>query len=414
MICYNHLSKKLVLNNRYGGILVASLIDEFHKKTQIREALECRRQAWMRIFKKGRATFSEMMEADFGTRNPKGLDIDNQFDDKEIALKMGMQLISMGKTSWQKPDSIQLHPILKLFSYLPVPTNLKIPVIQKHISDIHSHESLHSRQIKEDVDGMGWRFNSTFSKAANIEETIKGKWVRAATRLCSLGKYKVQGYLDNEQEIQARLHEIFTNAYQDWGKLPVTQNEFIAAAYHVDLQVPPELISELEQTKEGQKALQDFQVHPIIKTEVKFQVTLLNAVNKYAKACNISPETWKDLYSHYYGGILELYQDKKGLSRIISGYPETHETKKVLYEIYDKELTNQDIDDYAQKIPDDCIELFLHTARKHRNPESLVRKFAQAFANRGVSVHNCNLMPDKTLPSIRKNMALIPIYSCFN
>ena len=363
----------------------ATLTAEFSRENQIREALRAREDSWLNIFKKGHAKLSEIMKADFGTETPNGLDIDYWPGESRIDFKKSSFTERfMGHVKWVVPDTVRFHPILNLVKDLP------IPQIRKNLVDMLSHETIHTRQGKEAQYGLGQLYNGFFldniPKSQTEEAKAQAKRIERNSLVKSFGKYKVAGYLDEQVEIQARMHEIVSKAYHDWGRMPITPEGALAAMHHVGLDVPSKIISDLQRTREGRKALNDFQINPVTKDAVKRPVALLNKVNDYAEVCNIPAKTWKSEHLHYYGGLLELYGDKKGRARMFE-MQSFHEVKKALKAVDDsEELDGQGISKISKSFPEFYISGFLFSLINQGNDKELVIAFAQEFKDQGKEI----------------------------
>ena len=359
-----------------------TLKTEFSREEQIRKALDNRQQAWMGLFAKRSAMLSEIMEADFGTQNPVGLDIDYWPGDHKIDFKKSeISRRFMGGVNFDFPQTVQFHPIFRLIAKLPIAT------IRKNFADMLAHETIHSRQGIELRYGL-WRLHDgTFLENVPAPETKQAKAqvdkLEKDSLRSSFGRYKIVGYLDEKIEIQARMHEIVSNAYHDWGRMPIIPIEFLAAMYHAGIKVPQETVDDLHEIEEGKKALYDFKLNPITKEAVKRPVSLLNRVNDYAQVCKTSLETWENWHLYYYAGLLELYGDTKGRARM-SGDPSLYPVKKVLKNVFDcKNLDDAKIKALSKEIPDFHILGFILALTEHKDAKKLVKAFVQEFKNQG-------------------------------
>lgn len=361
-----------------AAMVLPSLKSDWEKDDKIRNALAAREERWLNILKKEKASLSEITVADFGTKAPVGLDINHWIDDPEIALQDARKSKNynsnkrqhwkfFASVTWQTPEKVNLHPVFNLLKNLPT-----LP-LQKNVINMLSHETVHNRQSFE----MQLNFNtiahhrSSLQKAVPEDESAlnKIKNLQKPNLSNHFGKYAIKDYLAKNVEIEARMHEIISNAYHEWERMPVTQNEFFAGMHHAGMKVPKNILDELESTKDGQEALENFKLGKTVKDAVKRPVNLLNQVQKYAEICGNDEEIWRENNTLLYGHLLELYGDIKGRARM--GFEENpREAFIFLKKIKesDSTLSDDEIERYAANVSDHSVPVLLNLCPEYRKP----------------------------------------------
>ncbi len=245
---------------------VDTLKESWNKNERISAALAMREERLFALLKAGGGKLSDFMQADFGTKNPIGLDIDHWAGDPEITLQDARDSLYykddkafhwkfLGSVTWATPDKVNLHPIFNQLKKLP-----SFP-LKKHAMDMISHEALHSRQGFEKQAGFDCIPDMSCLAGIEPKNTAQKKKVsrlETGVSLKSFGKYSIKGYLSSSVEVQARMHEIIPQAYVEWGRIPATQTEFFAAMHHTGMKVSPSIIEDLKNTEAGRAALKDF------------------------------------------------------------------------------------------------------------------------------------------------------------
>lgn len=352
----------------YGKKGDMSLKDAWEKNRHIQKALLDKEERWMSMFKKGHGSLSEIMKADFGTENPVGLDVDHWADDVPISFQDARDSAFyndnkmyhwkfLGSVRWTTPEKVDLHPVFSVLKKLP-----SFP-FQKEATDMFSHETLHSRQGFERKLGFYSLYNISVLKGAepkDDEGSKKIKGLQTSVSIKSFNKYSIKDYLAEDVEVQARFHEIITNAYSEWGRVPNTPTEFFAGMHQAGMKMPPSIMNELSGTQEGRAALETFKLGTIAKESVKRPVDLLNAVHEYAKACGAEEALWKEKYLYIFGHQLELYGDKMGRERMDMG-ENPRATLQVLKALLETKapLTAQESLNYASQIPAEHSPYFM-------------------------------------------------------
>lgn len=362
-----------------------SLKDEYDRGDDIQNALDRREKAWLGIMRHGSATLSEIMVADFGTKNPVGLDIDHWNGDPTINFNITpKQKKFLGSVTFAEPEIVNIHSVFNILKKLPL-----FP-LQKNAADMFSHEVIHCRQGFERQFGIfnayrGFLDNVNPQDQEAIEKTDK---IEKSSLRRSFGKYKIKGYLDNEVEIHARMHEIFSNAYHDWGRMPSSGVELLAAMHHLGAKVPLGLVSELFDSEQGQKALKDFQVNPVTKDATARPVSLLNRVYEYGEACGMDSQHWKSSNSYLYGTLLELYGDTKGRERMFDDVLSTHSVAKAIKSVHGLEsVGRQDIEELSADVPDRYTSFFIIALRNCEETRDTAQLFEQALLEQGRISH---------------------------
>ncbi len=284
------------------------------------------------------------------------------------------------------PDKVDLHPIFNQLKKLP-----SFP-LQKHAMDMISHETIHCRQGFEKQAGFNCipNISSLAGMKPKGEDGAK-KIDRLETKvsLKSFGKYSIKGYLSSNVEVQARMHEIMSQAYAEWERMPVTKTEFFAAMHHTGMKLPPSIIENMESTDAGRVALLDFKLGELVKDSVKRPVDLLNNVYDYAHNCYADIILWNDVYPVLYGNLLELYGDKLGRERMGLGQSPRNAFLVLTQLLKSDDMNQEDIDSLVDEIPQYIRSTFLGVLKSRGASEGITCAVEHALNQQG-KINNIN------------------------
>ncbi|MGZ9097830.1 MAG: hypothetical protein ACXW30_05995 [Micavibrio sp.] len=113
-------------------------------------------------------------------------------------------------------------------------------------------------------------------------------------------------------EIQARLHEIVTDGYQRWGKLPQNRAELFAAMKNSGFKLPESIRKEMEQSPDIDNIRRIFsgwrvQNEAQAVSDITFAEKLLTAKGRV--------EFWDKAMPELYSDLIEMYGDSQGRAR---------------------------------------------------------------------------------------------------
>ena len=305
-------------------------------------------------------TSADILRADLGTDNPKGLNLQPILDNETVAVRYQNDKSYMDRYGlWR---TIQAHflfggsanyyddvPTINMAHYYR-PTQNKNGVVldggDKN-ANTFAHEHTHIRQGLQLFSGI----TSTASSSLVLrplefiyhEEQRLGKIKILFNRLSNnidamtpsglasllgphipltiqrYGKNYINSYLGRDEEMQARLHEILASGHAVWRRMPSTKVELWAALSQCGLNTPKNIKDTLKNTEEGQQALQNFSSNSVLRDTIASTVRAFNLVYGYAGNEKGRAHLWNHAYPYLYGNLLELYGDDLGRERMDMG-----------------------------------------------------------------------------------------------
>lgn len=348
----------------------------WNKARDVNTRIMERSDRWRDIHRSGGADVSEYIKADFGGKNPNGLDVDEQ-EKQFIKLESTFASSSFKEAGLYKKiaglrcggwvqhnvkDTISLNPIyysevaLKVKKILGIFTGEQ----ESSMADIIPHEFVHTRQHASDHSGWLRRNRGNdieyvgvndlsapqqmWRKASRLYQNVS---VGAKTRADTIGNYYARNV-----EMQARLHEIMAYGYTQWQVLPTNKIELQAALHNLGVKTPESVLKALEESEEGQAALQYFTVMPSLQAQVLGTVNTFNRIHKYIGERDVQEGMWEVKYPVLYCELLEFYGDKLGRERLGLGVnPKPAISALIALKNHEGELTVSHANELVKDIP---------------------------------------------------------------
>lgn len=352
--------------------------------------LRARAERLYRLMMRGHATSAEILEADFGTKNPRGLDVEYPDLDNEMVpmtedpefkkwdeqkqqdeLKKFLGFYNEGEVFYLHPDfyDLETDPSYRLYG----------------TSQVLPHEHIH--RLQQDDFEAGFSFlpvnMQNYDLFSPIEEKgIKGKIKRlyqkfnqaaADKKMERKSLSRISDYLSKEDEIQARMHEVIATGYALWMRMPRTKIQLWAALHNMGLDTPKHIRKILHGTDEGKEALKMFHVTRPMRPYLRETTKQLNAVYDYATLPERRALLWDEAYPALYGNLLELYGDKLGRERMGLG-KNPAETKKIIQQLQKGALApdSQQISFAVASLPASQSEVLI---------TAIINKFSEGDSN---------------------------------
>lgn len=291
------------------------------------------------------ATSEEIFTADFGTRHPKGLDVTYPDHDQRIVSFDKSERFQVRHENEKANDKRTTYGMafgeeeVAINDGFYQETDWKKASLK--LSGTVAHEHIHCLQAADISNG--WEeamttVNMTFVIAPVVEDDLEGRvkgiyrdMRRAADHVIKRWEandlqniFKVQssnefteGYLAQDCEMQARLHEVLAQGYAIWQQMPATKTELWAALHNCGLRTPDSVMAELRNSEDGQASLKKFAISSSNRAKFDLGSTeQLNEVFNYAALPERRDILWKHVYPNLYGNLLELYGDGPGRERM--------------------------------------------------------------------------------------------------
>ena len=351
----------------------------------------------------GRATVGQLLEADFGTAKPVGLEIVSpplasvEFDVMKLDFGRGARawrhsirnLLGCQGIYYRFQGRVLINPTLVSTATLPS------TAATVRLGNVVMHEAIH--RLQDDARAAGWD-SSYYTN--NVADALALPAVRCWTdrgRLLAArfnreardgligARGQIAGYLAQDVEMQARLHEVITTGYAAWNRMPVTKIELWAALHGLGLATPPQVMGVLRDTPEGRQALRHFTGNAVIGNHIKDQVSQLNEVYRYGSLSENKFALWKEAMPRLYGNLLELYGDRLGRERMGLGLnPKPHQAllAVILYDPpADRDRLGAMIDDVPAALKPDLLQKLIYRycddARNVATADFIVRRILQ-------------------------------------
>lgn len=349
------------------------------RQDQVVRTIQKRKSMWMGILRDGKASLSDIMKADFGQSSPNGLNVSHWHGDTEIVFDITEEQKGfLGSVWFDEPERVCLHSMfdrLKNLSWFP---------LYGQAISMLSHEVIHSRQGFERHVGVFTLCSNFLHEAEprNEGERQYSEQMERRTKFLSAGKYDLRGYLAEDVEMQARMHEAFAIAYHEWQVMPTTRTEFFAAMHCAGFQIPKSTLEALENSEDGQDALKRFELSSYTKAQMWLPVSLINQVYAVAEVCSGNDQLWEDRNAFYYGSLLDLYGDQEGIARM---FPQWENRRHVIEVLHAIKQGNGDKNtaEVADGIPSVFSAYFLNGLKYQNQPHDFISTFEDAFESQG-------------------------------
>lgn len=300
------------------------------------------------LYEQGEATALQMLDADFNGFPPKGLDIVNPprmnmsfrsvfshphfyvmtMNPFKIStlLTFGVLGLLKGAIAYSAIVAVRMASICGFVMPGVRPRTIHINPLwafkrktkngAETLSNIQSHESKHVYQVYDGEESLS---------SAVLQDRHK---VEAFLKEDESSRYNL--YLAAEAEIQARLHTVIVNAYQQAGIMPTCKQTLIAALYSQGIDIPQKIITKMQSTMTGVQALEQYpRCHDFI--EGYSDKRTVHNMNKLAKA--IMPEHteffWTIIIPRIYGDSIEILGDRQGMKRM--GHTHNIQMREIFY-----------------------------------------------------------------------------------
>jgi hypothetical protein len=292
------------------------------------------------LVRKEHLASSEILEADFGTKCPNGLDTTfPQLNVTRACLTETEEFQSMSEHerfsylanisgSAGSDSKINLNPEISAQA-----EKRWFSKWRRDYSNTIAHEHIHLMQEHERELGWGSMWQNTsavYLKLPPQDKGVKGwlkhRWQKFAqnridkkAQLDAGEIYNVSNYFSRGVEMQARLHEVLVQGYAGWQKMPGSKMELWAALHGLGLNTPPSVLKELKSSPEGFEALETFKSSAHMQKQAAHKIGELNFVDRYAVFKENREVLWRNTYPDLYGNLLENYGDSLGRARMDMG-----------------------------------------------------------------------------------------------
>lgn len=295
-----------------------------------------REQKLIELAKQGKCKSIELFEADFGHWPPNDLTISNP-PTGEVAFRPSIVTLLTNPKHWPgllSPSDIAVMFAItgSLIKAVALSVASKTLGIMGFVDPLKKERAIH---INEAL-GMYGYFNEKSEFLANVishehfhvmqrdDQNVSltcafEDRTKIADKIKSPGRYV--RYLAKEAEMQARIHTILANVYQQHQRLPLTPIELIAALKSHDINVPDEIENLLylqpKTASEYEMAQRKFPRNYEF-VEYNSDERAVEAINKVLGKLKEEhvEEFWLKGLPRLYGDLLEIYGDAYGSERM--------------------------------------------------------------------------------------------------
>lgn len=265
------------------------------------------------LLMRGHATMRELLEMSFGEWPVKGLEIDP--DRKH---EQGVRFIRKDKGHLAAVQPLDWRRAIRYNNQLA--EDAKSGILSLH--GIFCHEAAHVLQNesvywKSDsviVGLIAWPFVQTYHRIfkKTQAEKIAGKFLHEE---CAYLRAEFNGkrsstietveYLAHSKELQARLHEVMAEGYQDWSCLPKTKYELLGSFVSAGVLEPSDIPIEIED--------------PIFLQKIQMPIRAASEISYLLKEVfftkSVRGRFVNEILPALYVNLLELYGDKNARQR---------------------------------------------------------------------------------------------------
>jgi hypothetical protein len=266
-----------------------------------------------RLIDQGHATVEEMMTAAYGVWPPKGLDIaPGAFLARPVTLKLTDLPVS-GYIE-EKERIVHINRDAIIARYSPVHPTL-------------GHEGFHMLQYD-----YGLRAEELFGPAAaQLQGGLPLSCDSIAEKLTSFDRTQPHeefnkaarknarnvelAHLDTGRELQARLHVVMAEAYQDWQDMPQTKEELWMLLQSSYIQPPEAVAAQLKALPEDARARKF--IHRRGYEQSRREVKAVDEVRMFLATLSDAGRAmfWRETAPALYADMIEMYGDRKGRER---------------------------------------------------------------------------------------------------
>lgn len=196
----------------------------------------------------------------------------------------------------EKDRKIHINEILKAYSHLNDESEF--------LANVVSHEHIHILQIDDQ--------RASLTSTVDDDRTLK-EHLDSSSRMTR--------YFALEAEIQARLHTIVANGYQQHGVMPQNRLELFSFLQSQDVEVPEEAVALLTRsTSDVQSFLKFSRDEDFIDNNA--DSSAVKEINQLSKAfdADFLVKFWTHHIPKLYGDLIELYGDAEGSARMGFGH----------------------------------------------------------------------------------------------
>lgn len=324
-----------------AGIGAYLAVDWYQKQTDLPSRHDKRERMANQLMARGHATVDELLEASYGEWPPKGLDIIGknrqrvnfvhligmiELDRKHPIDSLGKMYDELmkiaGRASLGGDRKIGMNPLTRHF--LPRFSG------KSNIASTLGHETAHILQgdhyyraheiFGQKNAGSLWKeiekpMSDMIADAAFDEKYLKPGVTIDRTKSHDVGNK--MAYLTRGVEVQARIHQIVADGYQQWKVLPVTRAELTAALVNMGLKPPKPVMDIMANSQPHREAAARFDIGPQRQSRnVRGAVSNLNYIQE-----KLTDEGkayfWKVALLAIYGDLIEMYGDRYGNERFL-------------------------------------------------------------------------------------------------
>lgn len=292
-----------------------------------------RAERYKQAMAKGGTTSDVLLRADFGTDNPRGLDIVADMPRHRVVIKD----LRESKPYQQPGDMGDRATILETKRGLYTLGESNIYINPKYygqgehaddtilFSSTLAHEHIHLLQYEDSRTWNAAYNNSHLNFIHWLDDDDNSLNPVSAVRQLyhtfnrSRQDSKTSQYLIREQEIQARMHEILTCGYASWQRMPANKIELWACMDQMGVDLPHSIWRKLRRDENGIQAMKDFSCSGWMRHQLYRQVDGINKVHSYLSLPEHQERFWHRAMPAIYGNLLELYGDRLGRERMEAG-----------------------------------------------------------------------------------------------
>ncbi len=262
-----------------------------------------------RLLKRGHASIKEILASSYGVWPPKGLKIDAAVthDDEVKLVVVNKEDAKVGDMEYagmvyMYGKNIFLNEGLEDFGRMRSRRARLNTVVGHEATHLLQGATGHAARVDNAVSTLK-AFDKAFPEKGQLRKSFNAKAKRSAVKYA---KYYAQGI-----EVQARLHQMMAEGYQQWGRLPQNREELWMAFSCFDFTPPPKVTALLNWQTAVDPSLKDLKKPVAVDHSadhgIQYFYDVLSAPAKQ--------KFWEETLPELYVSLVEMYGDKTARAR---------------------------------------------------------------------------------------------------
>ncbi len=279
-----------------------------------------------KLLEQGRASIKEILASSYGVWPPKGLAVD-----PAVTHEREVKIVVVNKEDAKVGDMEYAGMVYMYGKNIFINEKLedfgRMRARRARLNTVVGHEATH---LLQGATGYATRVNRTVDKLKEFDRTVpeKGHLRKSFNARAKRNAVKYAKYYAKGVEVQARLHQLMAEGYQQWGRLPQNREELWMAFSCFGFAPPVKVAALLNWQTAVDPSLKDFkkpvEVDHGADHGIQYFYDVLSAPAKQ--------KFWEETLPELYVSLVEMYGDKTARARFNPGSekPAARDVKAVI------------------------------------------------------------------------------------